>query len=179
MQLTSSPRRSWSHRRRDRGRPRRLGICAQLLALLASFGTGAAESPSAADSPPLRAHVVATDEAPLRYLDTSRASVSQPVDPAAEGFQGNKFVQVAVVRVVNPGKYGLSFDVYYQPTGGEKLRLGTFALYPADNPGKFIVPTQGLVNREGSIIVSLIVTDSVPSGVPLRVGIGRIALLGA
>jgi hypothetical protein len=70
----------------------------------------------------------------------------------------------------------LSFEVYYQPAGGEKIRLGTFSLYPADNPGKFIVPTQGHVNREGSIIVSVLVTDSVASGVPLRVGIGRIAL---
>jgi hypothetical protein len=69
--------------------------------------------------------------------------------------------------------------VYYQPAGGQKIRLGTFSLYPADNPGKFIVPTQGQLTRDGSIIVSLLVTDPVPKDVPLRVGIGRIALLGS
>jgi hypothetical protein len=174
MRLTSSPLRSWSRPPHGRGRLRRLSICAQVVALLASFGTGAAESPT------LRDYVVATTlEAPLRYLDTAHASISQRIDPAAEGFHDNKFVQVEVARVVNPGKYGLSFEVYYQPTGGEKIRLGVFGLYPADHPGKFIVPTQGHVNRDGSIIVSLLVTDSVPSGVPLKVGIGRIALLGS
>jgi hypothetical protein len=105
-------------------------------------------------------------------------SVSQHLDPAAEGLQDNKFVQVDVAQVINPRKYGLSLEVYYQPTGGQKIRLGTFSLYPADNPGKFIVPTEGHVNREGSIIVSLLVMDPVANGVPLKVGIRKIALLG-
>jgi hypothetical protein len=174
MRLTSSLPRSWSHLRRDKGRFGRLGICIRLLALLASFGAGAAHSPIPGDP----VHVAATDEAPLRYLDNAHVSVSQPIDPAAEGLQDNKFVQVDVAQVINPRKYGLSFEVYYQPTGAQKIRLGTFSLYPADNPGKFIVPTQGHVNREGSIIVSLLVMDPVANGVPLRVGIRKIALLG-
>ena len=173
MQLTSSSPQSWSHLRRGRGRLGRLSICIPLLALLASFGAAAADSPTSGDP------ILATGEVPLRYLDTAHVSISQRIDPAAEGLQGSKFVQVDVAQVINPGKYGLSFDVYYQPTGGEKIRLGAFSLYPADNPGKFIVPTQGHVNREGSIIVSLLVTDPVAKGVPLRVGIGRITLLGS
>jgi hypothetical protein len=82
-----------------------------LLARLASFGAGAADSPTLGDP------ILATDEVSLRYLDTAHVSISQHIDPAAEGLQGSKFVQVDVAQVINPGKYGLSFDVYYQPTG--------------------------------------------------------------
>ena len=172
MRLTSSLPRCCSHPRPDRGRSGRLSIRVALFALLASFGADAADSSKSGNFIP------ATNEVSLRYLDTAHVSISQRIDPAAEGLQGSKFVQVDVAQVINPAKYGLSFDVYYQPTGGEKIRLGTFSLYPADNPGKFIVPTQGHLTREGSIIVSLLVTDPAAKDVPLRVGIGRIALLG-
>jgi hypothetical protein len=177
MRLTSSRPRFWSRLRRAEGRFGRpgtciQGTCIQLLVLLASFGAGAADSPTPGDD----VHVAATGEAPLRYLDTAHVSISQHVDPAAEGLQDNKFVQVDVAQVINPRKYGLSFEVYYQPTGGQKIRLGTFSLYPADNPGRFIVPTQEHVNREGSITLSLLVMDPVASGAPLRVGIRTIAL---
>lgn len=142
-----------------------------LVALLASSEPGAADQPNPGGLD------VTTGEAALHYLDIAHPSVSQCIDPITEGTRGATFVQVDVAEVANPGKYGLSFDVYYQPTGGEKIRLGTFSLFPADNPGKFIVPTQGKVNREGSIVVFMLVTDTVADGVPLKVGIGRIALV--
>jgi len=172
MRLTSSRPRFWSLLRRAEGRFGRLGTCVQLFILLASFGAAAADSSTPGDD----VRVAAPGEAPLRYLDIAHVSISQHIDPAAEGLRDNKFVQVDVAQVINPRKYGLSFEVYYQPTGGQKVRLGTFSLYPADNPGRFIVPTQAHVNREGSIIVSLLVMDPVANGVPLRVGIRKIAL---
>jgi hypothetical protein len=109
----------------------------------------------------------------VRYLDISHPTLNHPiVAPAAPA----KFVQVEVVEVENPAKVSLTFEVLYVPAGAQQIRLGMFSLFPADNPGKFIVPTHGNVTGEGSIVVSLVVADHVPTDVPLKVGIGKIAL---
>ena len=72
-----------------------------------------------------------------------------------------KFVEVVVTEVVNPKQYAVSFEVNYRPPNGEKIFLGTFSLFPADNPGTFIVPTQGKLKSGGELILSLIVPDDV------------------
>jgi len=79
-------------------------------------------------------------------------------------------------KVVNPARAGLSSEVYFEPAGAPRVRLGTFSLFPADNPGTLIVPTQGKMDRAGTLIVAMLVTEPVPAGVPLKVRIGRIAL---
>jgi hypothetical protein len=115
----------------------------------------------------------------LYYLDISNPSLSQPIDPASDQVESAKFVQVEVAEVVNPKKYGLTFDVYYQPTNDAKIWLGTFTLYPADNPGKFIVATQGKLRNEGTIVLGMVITDKVEANDQVKVGIKRIRFIKA
>jgi hypothetical protein len=75
-----------------------------------------------------------------------------------------RFVQVEVINVKNPQKRPAQFEVHYQPADGEKILLGGFSLYPPDNPGKFIVPTQGKVKRDGMLILTLVRSDQVVPG---------------
>jgi len=116
------------------------------------------------------------NELAVRYLDFATATLTQPVDPASAKSGETKFVEVEVVEVVNPATTGLSFEVYFQPAGAPQVLLGTFSLFPANNPGTFIVPTQGKVDRTGTLIVAMLVTEPIPAGTPLKVGIARIAL---
>lgn len=111
----------------------------------------------------------------LFYLELSNPSITQPLKPD-EG-PGAKFVQVEVTEVVNPNKYPLSFEVRYQTGGGTKIYLGSFSLYPADHPGKFIVATQGKVKDEGAIILTMVVSDKVDSRDSIKVGVKKIRLL--
>gem|GEM_PF-4703167 len=69
---------------------------------------------------------------------------------------GEKFLLFDIFQVVNPSAVPLAFTVYYQKPGQGRLYLGSFALYPADNPGRFIVPTQGKVSRDGEVFLSLV-----------------------
>lgn len=70
-----------------------------------------------------------------------------------------KFVQVSITDVVNPSLVPLSFTVYIKTVDQEKIFLGTFTLFPSDNPGSFIVPTQGKLKAGGSVFVSLDVSE--------------------
>ena len=70
----------------------------------------------------------------------------------------------------------VAFDVRYRAESGERIHLGTFSLYPPDNPGRFIVATQGRVRGHGAIEITM-----VPLGIekftgPVRVVLGRISL---
>lgn len=113
----------------------------------------------------------------LYYLDISKPSISQSIEPAKDDADEAKFVQVEVVEVLNPQKYSLSFEVRYQPRSNEEVYLGSFSLYPADNPGKFIVATQGKVKNEGVIVLSMVIADKVAPATPVRVGVKRIRFL--
>lgn len=66
-----------------------------------------------------------------------------------------KFVQIEVTKISNPQLIPLSFTVNFQPIDGEQVYLGSFSLYPPDNPGKFIVATRGILATDGSVSVTL------------------------
>jgi len=110
----------------------------------------------------------------LYYLDPAKSTLEQPVDFTAATSHAPRFVQVEVARVTNSRKIPLSFEVWYQPKGKTKIFLGSFSLYPADNPGKFIVPTQGKVNDQGVIRVSLVTTEKTDTRDTVRVALKRI-----
>ena len=130
---------------------------AALAALLVTGGCGAAEPPVA-----------------MQYLDSARPSIVQTIDTAA--IATARFVRVEVAKVENPEKYALSFNVDCRDADGKSARLGTFSLFPPDNPGSFIVPVQGKLRAGGFIVVSLVVVDTPAPGAQVRVGIGRISL---
>ena len=97
-------------------------------------------------------------------LDLQNPEIKQKILPDDGDPAKARFVQVEVIKVTNPQKRPAQFEVHYQPNPGEKILLGSFSLYPPDNPGKFIVPTQGKVKAEGMLILSLVKSDQVVSG---------------
>lgn len=112
----------------------------------------------------------------LYYVNIHKKSIEQAVNPAMLLQHTYKFVEVEVVKVFNPKKYPVIFDVYYRCINNKKILLGTFSLYPSDNPGKFIVATQGKVNKEGSIIISLTTPAKMNANDTLEVAIKKITL---
>src|SRR5215471_8700529 len=54
------------------------------------------------------------------HLDSTKTSVTQPIEPRDKVEEGNKFVQVEITELVNPKKYAIRFSVDYQPSNGTK-----------------------------------------------------------
>jgi len=120
------------------------------------------------------AHNSSKSDATVHYLDLANRSITQAVEP--DEVSGARFVQVEVTEVVNRKKTPLSFEVRYQGKDSTRIYLGSFALYPPDNPGKFIVATQGKVKGDGAIVLTLVVSEKVDAEDIVRVGIKRIRL---
>jgi hypothetical protein len=114
----------------------------------------------------------------LQYLDTRNPTLTQPIRGEKPGSTGAKFVQVEVAEVINPDKVPVTFEVGYQERADRRIRLGSFSLYPADNPGRFIVATQGKIKDEGAVVLSLVIPDTAPSRDKIRVGVKRMTFLG-
>lgn len=113
----------------------------------------------------------------LHCLDISKPSISQPIESGTDRVEWAKFVQVEVAEVLNPKKYAVTFDVHYQTKNKEKINLGSFSLYPADNPGTFIVPTQGRVKNDGSITLTMVIIDKTDSADHVKVCVKKLKLL--
>jgi hypothetical protein len=115
----------------------------------------------------------ASSDEKLYYLDLNSPSIVQAIDATTENLENAKFVRVEVVDVVNPGKLPIAFQVHYQTRTGEKLYLGSFGLYPSDNPGKFLIATRGKLRKEGAVVLSLVRPENVVVGDTIRVGVKR------
>lgn len=113
----------------------------------------------------------------LYYLDANKRSIAQPIEPKDMAQEEHKFVQIEVTKVLNPKKYFLTFEVHYQLESNVKIYLGSFSLYPSDNPGKFIVATQGKLKNEGAIILSLVMPDNFDPKDTIKVTVKRMKLL--
>ena len=75
--------------------------------------------------------------------------------PAGPEDIGRKFVIVRIAAVVNPRKLPLTFAVGFRPRARPEVPLGTFSLYPADRPGRFIVATQGKLAPGGMVTLAI------------------------
>ena len=115
----------------------------------------------------------------LYYVDLKSPNLVQPIDAKSEGAQNYKFVQVEVTEVINPKKYPVAFKVYYHASTGEKIYLGSFGLYPSDNPGKFIVATQGKLKNKGTLVLSLVVPENIAAADTLKVAVKKIRLVNS
>jgi len=89
---------------------------------------------------------------------------------------GNKFVLVKISLVINPESIPIAFMVHYQRPGQEKLYLGSFALFPANNPGQFIVPTQGKVGQDGEVVLSMEPLKNLDTASSVRVHVSQVIL---
>jgi hypothetical protein len=105
----------------------------------------------------------------LYHFDHNNTVVEQRFD-ASLAPASFTHVQVEVKGVQNPGMHPVSFDVFFRPDGQDKFMLGTFSLYPANNPGKFIVPTQGKIKGDGVLILSLRLVDGITDSVTVTTG---------
>lgn len=113
----------------------------------------------------------------LYYVDLTNPTVEQAVDLDTAEPAAYKFVQVEVAEVKNPQKHPLTFEVGYRPEGKPKIFLGSFSLYPSDNPGRFIVPTQGKLSARGVILVSLTTPDTTDQRDTIRAALKKIRVL--
>jgi hypothetical protein len=114
-------------------------------------------------------------DATVFHLNLASRSITQRVEP--DDVAGARFVQVEVTEVANRRKIPLSFEVRYQAKDDTRIYLGSFALYPPDNPGKFIVATQGKVKGDGAIVLTLVISEKVDAADVVDVGIKRIRLV--
>ena len=107
-----------------------------------------------------------------RHLDLDKPEIEQAIQPSDP--VNAKFVQVEVAEVRNPQNRPARFEVFYQPQDGDRVLLGSFSLYPPNNPGKFIVPTQGKVKAEGKLILSLAKPEGVAAGDQVGVSVKKL-----
>ncbi len=76
--------------------------------------------------------VVLTTEHPTGSFKIDRALLSRPPE----------VLEISVTKVVNPTASPVDVFVYVSPAEGDKTEkqlIGTFSLYPADRPGKFML----------------------------------------
>jgi len=151
----------------------RLGVCLCLLTFAVASCAGTALNvgmPQNANTATSANQNEKSDQA-VFSLDLQNPEITQKIVPGDGDPATARFVQVEVITVTNPQKRPAEFQVHYQPKDGEKVLLGGFSLYPPDNPGKFIVPTQGKVKADGSLILSLVKSDQVVAGDVIKVDV--------
>lgn len=107
-------------------------------------------------------------------LDLANKTVTQAIGPELGDAAAQKFVQVEVAAVVNPKRIPIAFEVHFRPEKGGRVMLGTFALFPPDNPGRFIVPTSGRLRSKGSIVLSMNTLQETGAADEVRVDVKRI-----
>ena len=108
-------------------------------------------------------------------LDLETQTVTQAVGAELARSALQKFVQIEITEVHNPKKLRVIFEVHYRLENGEETLLGSFSLFPPDNPGDFIVATRGELRNEGEIVVSMQVLDEVEPEDELRVTMEQIS----
>jgi hypothetical protein len=101
-------------------------------------------------------------------LTLQHNTYDQPIRPEMVK-KGFRFVKIKISKVINPGMHFLAFEVYYRPPNMGKILLGSFSLYPADNPGEFIVSAKDIVSPEGDIILTMTSPDKIPTTDSVRV----------
>lgn len=110
-------------------------------------------------------------------LDLATRSARQAFGSASEAAPNKRFVKVEVARVVNPALIPVSFTIHWQPHRGERAYLGSFSLFPPDNPGTFIVSTRDELTPCGDIVVKMVPLQRVDPGTKLRVQLHDISLV--
>lgn len=94
-----------------------------------------------------------------------------------EQSDNNRFVYIEISAVDNPKVLPLAFSVSFSEKGNEKINLGDFALFPGDNPGKFIVATQGKIDTTGKVHIELTPLPEYKGTELVRVEVKRVKLI--
>jgi len=115
----------------------------------------------------------ATPEKPLERavsysLNIRNPTAEQRIGPDLRAPEKQKFVQIEITKIENPDKQAILFELSFKPQNQEPTFLGTFSPYPADKPGKFIVPTQGKLSPNGTLILSMVLPKTANATKPAR-----------
>ena len=138
-----------------------------VLLLVVGQATACAQDPSVSDlvkpiKTPPAAHI----------LTDTKTRVRQSMADSGSSSDTAKFVQFEITELVNPGLKRISFKVYLDNETDQKPSLlGSFAPFPANNPGRFIVATQGKVDADSTIILSMQMLDEASEDAPLQITI--------
>jgi len=114
----------------------------------------AAESPAPTTSPATVAAATLTAEHPIRSVPIA-ANVLK---------SGAEVLEVAITKVVNPSQTSVSVLVSFsvgEKAEAEQTSVGSFSLYPPDQPGKFLLNAKTAL-REGAV------TDAIAKGKAVR-----------
>ena len=111
-------------------------------------------------------------------LTLDSRSVTQPVGQEFASAVTARFVQIEVTEVTNPRKVPLTRSLYHHSMDGNRSFLGIVSLFPPDNPGRFIVATQGKVQKGGTIIVTLTPLEDPQDEHEIRVRLKRLSFIG-
>ena len=120
------------------------------------------------------AHIISADT--VSYLDVQTPAQSYTLRPDISNPEQYAFVQVEIGTVYNPALRSVIFNVFYRE-GQNNTLLGSFSMYPPDNPGTFIVPTQAKLKAGATVVISMQLPDDVRKGDTLAVGIKAVRLL--
>jgi hypothetical protein len=121
------------------------------------------------------ARVAEETQAGALHLDLANRTLVYPMAPAALDPDKLKFVRVEIDRLLNPGLIPIMFEVRYRPEQGAEVLLGTFAPFPPNNPGTFIVATQGRLQSGGAVLLSLVPLRQVRAQDALQVDLASIS----
>ena len=151
-----------------------------LPALLACFtGCQAADQPP----PPIREEPAKATAVPSpdrrAELTLAEPRLPWPVAAGAADAAAIRHIEIVIDAIDNPRLIPLRFRVYApDPSGGERL-LGSFANYPPDRPGRFLIQVPAQVRLGDEIVLALAPAAEVSADDTVRVGIAEVRFLPA
>lgn len=102
-----------------------------------------------------------SESAPL-VLDLANRSVLYPIDlEIAARARAARIIEVEFAQLINPDRIRVIFEMHFRSESGDEIKLGSFSPFPPDNPGTYIVATEGVIKPGGAIIISMIPLDEV------------------
>jgi hypothetical protein len=152
----------------------RRGGAVLLLSLSAACGAG---TPAPVDSPQgSRTMSAQSADDSLYRISLREPTVTQRLEPVAGAQARPRFVRIEVTAVTNPARMALTLELRYRLADRETV-LGSVSLFPADNPGRFIVPTLGRLGAEGELMLTLVSPDSGAGRQDVRVTVRRLVFV--
>lgn len=103
-------------------------------------------------------------------LDLSNRSALYPIGSEIAGrATAAKIIEVTFDQLINPDRVRVVFEMHYRPESGDDVRLGSFGPFPPDNPGTYLVATEGVIKEGGALVITVTPLDPVSEDQELRV----------
>ena len=116
-----------------------------------------------------------TQEDETINLNLGHLSYRQKIDSDKDG-KGSEFIKIQVVDVTNPKLHSIAVEVFHLENGTENI-LGSFALYPSDNIGNFLIATQGKLNPGGTVLLKLVVPEITKQSDSVNITLKKVSFL--